>query len=69
MAKGPIPPLPALETAEETRATARAICAARCRERGATELAVSYERGEQDAGWNMRHEVARIEAEEGMRNA
>ena len=64
MAKGPIRELPSLETTEEIRAAARAICAARCRERGEIDLAASYERGEQDAGWNMRHEVARIEAEE-----
>lgn len=66
MSKGPIPELPPLDAAEETRATARAICAARCRDRGEQNLAASYERGEQDAGWAMRHEVARVKAEEGQ---
>lgn len=60
---GAIKPEPPCDWTEEERTQARANCAARLRERGEDPLALSYELGEQDSGWNMRHEVARMRAE------
>jgi hypothetical protein len=56
------PPAP-LDATEGERAIARANCAERARARGEDPLALSYEMGEQDGGWAMRHEVNRIRAE------
>lgn len=50
--------LPPLMADATTMAEARANCAARAMARGEVELAESYLHGEQDEGWNMRHEVA-----------
>lgn len=63
MAKGPISPLPPLNAPAEFLAAARANCAARAREIGEAERAASYERGDQDLGWALRHEVSRLRAE------
>ena len=57
------PPAPPVNADAETLTTARQTCAARARERGEHELAASFEQGSQDAGWAMRHEVARLRAE------
>lgn len=64
MGTGPVPPLPPIEASEAMLGAARINCASRCRERGQAALAVSYEHGEQDAGWAMRHEVSRLKTEE-----
>ena len=50
--------LPPITADANTMAEARANCAARAMSRGEIELAESYMRGEQDAGWAIRHEVA-----------
>lgn len=60
---GEIKPVPIRDWTEEERVAARANCAERLRARGEDPLALSYELGDQDAGWAMRHEVARIRAE------
>lgn len=65
MAKGPIPPLPALDASPEELAAARANIAERCRDRGEMALAASYIAGGQDKGWNVRHEVMRLRADAG----
>lgn len=62
---GEIKPAPACDWTEEERARARANCAARQRERGNEALALAYEHGACDAGWNMVHEVNRLRAEAG----
>ena len=46
MAKGPIPPLPDLAATPDELATARAVLAERCRERGEEALALEYLAGE-----------------------
>jgi hypothetical protein len=69
MAKGPIPPLPALDVPAPLLALARANCAARCRDRGEHETAAAFERGEQDLGWALRHEVNKLRAEASEANA
>jgi hypothetical protein len=58
-----IKPPSTLDATEEERTLARAACAERARARGEDPLALSYEMGEQDAGWAIRHEVNRIRAE------
>lgn len=63
MAKGPIPPLPALDAPADLMAQARANCAARARAKGCDDLAAQYEAGTQDLGWSIRHEVNRLRAE------
>jgi hypothetical protein len=63
MVEGPSP-LSSTPFADQAMiADARANCAQRCNDRGATDLAASYLRGEQDLGWAMRHEVNRLRAE------
>ena len=67
MAKGPIPPLPDLAATPDELATARAVLAERCRERGEEALALEYLAGTQDAGWGIRHEVYRLRDEAGRK--
>ena len=64
MGKGPIRPLPPIVAPEALVIEARANCAARVRDRGEHELAASYERGEQDLGWGLRHEINRLHGEQ-----
>lgn len=66
MGEGPIRPLPPLSAPADVLAMARQNCAERCRGREEAELAESYERGEQDFGWALRHEVAKLRAEMGV---
>jgi len=58
-----IKPYQPLDASEEERAMARTNCAARARERGEDPLALTFELGEQDEGFAMRHEVNKIRAE------
>lgn len=59
----PVPPLPTIAAPEPVLAAARTNCATFARERAEYALAASYEQGEQDAGWNVRHQVAKLRAE------
>lgn len=60
---GAIKPFTSLNATEEEYAAARANCAARARDRGEEDLALEFERGSQDEGWAVRHEVNRLQAE------
>lgn len=62
---GPVPPLPALSAPANILAEARTNCAARLRARGLVSAAEQIERD--GAGWAVRHEVARLQAERGRR--
>lgn len=56
-------PLPPITAPADVMGVARANCAARATARGETSLADAYLRCTQDAGWAMRHEVAKLLAE------
>jgi hypothetical protein len=55
--------LPALSAPADVMAEARSNCAARAAARGEAALAEAFERGTQDDGWAIRHEVAKLMAE------
>lgn len=63
---GPIPPLPAIDAPADLMAEARANCAARARARGQEAVAQDYETGG-GAGWGLRHELSKLQAEREMR--
>lgn len=56
---------PMVAATPDELATARAVLAERCRERGEEALALEYLAGTQDSGWNVRHEVYRLRDEAG----
>lgn len=63
-AKGPIPPLPPLVAPADLMAAARANCADRLRAQGNGSESDAFARGERDDAWAMRHEVAKLRAEQ-----
>jgi len=69
MTAGAIKPNAPLDATQGERLMARANCAARCRDRGEEELALAFEAGTQDEGYAMRHEVAKLRAEQGRAGA
>lgn len=63
MSSGAIKPTPVLEAPADLMAAARANCAARVAARGQEAEAQRYRAGENDQGWGIRHEVAKLRAE------
>lgn len=64
MSAGAIKPTPTLEAPADLMAAARANCAARVAARGQDAEAKRYNAGENDQGWALRHEVAKLRAEQ-----
>ncbi|KUR71213.1 hypothetical protein AQZ52_11115 [Novosphingobium fuchskuhlense] len=56
-------PLPPITAPADIMLEARTNCAARATSRGKPELADAFMRCTQDAGWAIRHEVAKLLAE------
>lgn len=69
MAQGPTPLLSEISAPSEIMDAARLNCAERAEARGEKELAASFLEGGQDRGWALRHEVAKLLAESGHRDA
>ncbi|WP_072378745.1 hypothetical protein [Novosphingobium sp. NDB2Meth1] len=69
MSAGAIKPTPTLEAPADLMAAARANCAARLRARDSAAEADAFTRGERDQSWAMRHEVAKLRAEQGRAGA
>lgn len=64
MTAGAIKPTPLLEAPADLMAAARANCAARLLARGSADEADAFARGERDQSWAMKHEVAKLRAEQ-----